>query len=109
MASQNRGGKVPPTMYVGMFAGTTKPKPFQRKSPNLSLLAPSKLPPLHDMRTLALQLHKGSYRPCPTGESRRMELATQHIYEGIIYISKKYITNSDNFLSFFKHKFNINK
>jgi hypothetical protein len=82
MASQNRGGKVPPTMYVGMFAGATKPKPFQRKRPNLSLLAPSKLPPLHDMRTLALQLHKGSYRPCPPGESRRMELATQHIYEG---------------------------
>ena len=34
------------------------------------------------MRSLALQLHKGSYRPCPPGESRRMELATQHIYEG---------------------------
>ena len=82
MSASNRGMKVPPTMYVGMFAGATKPKPFQRKRPNLSVLAPSKLPPLHDMRTLALQLHKGSYRPCPPGESRRMELATQHIYEG---------------------------
>jgi hypothetical protein len=74
--------KPPVVMYVGMFAGATKPKPFQRKRPNLSVLAPSKLPPLHDMRSLAMQLHKGSYKPCPPGESRRMELATQHIYEG---------------------------
>lgn len=82
MAATGRGFKIPPTMYVGMFAGATKPKPFQRKRPNLSTLAPSKLPHLHDMRSLALQLHKGSYKPCPPGESRRMELATQHIYEG---------------------------
>ena len=83
MADGNERTFKPPTiMYVGMFAGATKPKPFQRKRPNLSLLAPSKLPHLHDMRSLALQLHKGSYRPCPAGESRRMELATQHIYEG---------------------------
>ena len=76
------GVRLPPTTYIGMFAGATKPKPFQRKRPNLSTLAPSKLPPLHDMRSLAMQLHKGSYKPCPPGESRRMELATQHIYEG---------------------------
>ena len=82
VATAGKGFKMPTTMYVGMFAGATKPKPFQRKRPNLSKLAPSKLPHLHDMRSLALQLHKGSYRPCPPGESRRMELATQHIYEG---------------------------
>ena len=54
------GVRLPPTTYIGMFAGATKPKPFQRKRPNLSTLAPSKLPTLHDMRSLAMQLHKGS-------------------------------------------------
>lgn len=77
-----RGIKPPPTMYIGMFAGDTKPKPFQRKRPNLSNLPNGKLPSLHDMRTLALQLQKGSYRPCPPGSSRRIDLALQHIYEG---------------------------
>ena len=27
------------------------------------------------------QLHKGSYRPCPPGDSRRLALAIQHIFE----------------------------
>jgi hypothetical protein len=82
LAASTRGIKVPPSMYVGIFAGDTKPKPFQRKRPNLSDLPTSKLPPLGDMRSTALQLHKGSYRPCPPGESRRLELAIQHIFEG---------------------------
>lgn len=34
------------------------------------------------MRNDALQLQKGSYKPCPPGESRRVQLAIQHIYEG---------------------------
>ena len=76
------GVRPPPFMYVGMFAGESKPKPFQRKRPNLSLLPAGKLPPLHDMRSQALELHKGSYRPCASGVSRRLDLAVQHIYEG---------------------------
>lgn len=76
------GAKIPTTMYIGMFAGASKPKPFQRKRPNLSQLLAGKLPPLNDMRKDALQLNKGSYKPCPPGESRRIELALQHIYEG---------------------------
>lgn len=80
--SNQRGLRPPSTMYVGMFAGSTKPKPFQRKRPNLTRLPAGKLPPLHDMRNMALDLHKGSYCPCPPGESRRMELAFQHIMEG---------------------------
>ena len=82
LAAATKGIKVPSSLYVGMFAGATKPKPFQRKRPNLSLLPSSKLPPLHDMRNMALKLHKGSYRPCPPGESRRLALAVQHIFEG---------------------------
>jgi hypothetical protein len=74
--------RPPSVMYVGMFAGETKPKPFQRKRPNLSRLAAGKLPPLHEMRSQALVLHKGSYRPCAPGVSRRLELAVQHIHEG---------------------------
>lgn len=65
-----------------MFAGANKPKPFQRKRPNVSHLPAGKLPSLNDMRNSALDLHRGSYRPCPQGESRRMEIALQHIYEG---------------------------
>lgn len=69
-------------MYVGIFAGPNKPKPFQRKRPNLSNLAQAKLPSLKEMRTTALDLKNGSYQPCATGESRRIQLAYQHIYEG---------------------------
>lgn len=82
LAQQNRGMKVPFPMYIGMFAGATKPKPFQRKRPNLSTLAIGKLPPLHDMRGDALILHRGSYRPCPQGASRRVAIAMQHIHKG---------------------------
>jgi hypothetical protein len=74
--------RLPATSYVGMFAGATKPKPFQRKRPNISKLPTGKLPPLTEMRNSALHLQRGSYKPCPPGESRRMELAVQHIYEG---------------------------
>lgn len=81
-ASNNRGMKIPSPMYIGMFAGATKPKPFQRKRPNLSHLPNGKLPNLADMRNMAIELHRGSYRPCPPGESRRLEIAMQHIYEG---------------------------
>lgn len=81
-ASANQLTKIPSPSYVGMFAGANKPKPFQRKRPNLSHLPAGKLPSLNDMRNSALDLHRGSYRPCPQGESRRMEIALQHIYEG---------------------------
>ena len=77
LATATKGLKIPPSLYVGMFAGATKPKPFQRKRPNLSYLPSAKLPSLNDMRGMALKLHKGSYRPCPPGESRRLALAIQ--------------------------------
>ena len=80
--AQQNGMKIPFPMYIGMFAGTTKPKPFQRKRPNLSTLGIGKLPPLHDMRGDALVLHRGSYRPCPQGQSRRVAIAMQHIHKG---------------------------
>ena len=76
------GVRPPTVMYVGMFAGESKPKPFQRKRPNLSRLPIGKLPGLHDMREQALTLHRGSYKPCAPGVSRRLELAVQHIHEG---------------------------
>lgn len=43
-----RAPQAPPTsVYLGMFAGFTKPKPFQRKRPNLSFTVPEgKLPTL---------------------------------------------------------------
>lgn len=83
IAGNNKFGWRPPTgLYVGMFAGSTKPKPFQRKRPNISELPAGKLPSLSEMRNMALELNKGSYKPCAQGDSRRMEIALQHIYEG---------------------------
>jgi hypothetical protein len=81
-ATITRGAKIPPFNYVGMFAGATKPKPFQRKRPNISKLPTGKLPPLGQMRDMAKDRHEGSYQPCPVETSRRLELAIQHIFEG---------------------------
>jgi hypothetical protein len=81
-ATAHRDFRMPSAVYVGMFAGATKPKPFQRKRPNLSVLPAGKLPTLQVMRNMALELQRGSYRPCPPGESRRVDLAMRHIYEG---------------------------
>lgn len=82
ISNEHREFKVPAPLYMGMFAGASKPKPFQRKRPNQSLIPAGKLPTLSDMRNIAIQSQKGSYKPCTNGESRRMELALQHIYEG---------------------------
>ena len=81
-AATVHSAKVPPFNYVGMFAGSTKPKPFQRKRPNISKLPAGKLPPLAQMREAAKDRHEGSYQPCPINTSRRMELAIQHIFDG---------------------------
>lgn len=82
LAARSDRFPVPSPMYIGMFAGSTKPKPFQRKRPNLSNLPPGKLPPLHDMRRQAVDLHRGHFKPCPQGQSRRVKIAMQHIHEG---------------------------
>lgn len=82
MAQRNASLRIPTIGYVGMFAGATKPKPFQRKRPNISKIPTGKLPPLGEMRGSALDFHSGSYKPCPPGHSRRMDLAVQHIYDG---------------------------
>ena len=37
---------VPSYSYLGMFAGPTKPKPFERKRANLTQLKQSKMPAL---------------------------------------------------------------
>jgi hypothetical protein len=82
MASSRSNVKIPPFMYVGMFAGSTKPKPFQRKRPNISKIPSGKLPILSVMRSAAERRHSGSYSPCPPGSSRRIDLAVQHIFDG---------------------------
>lgn len=80
--ASDSGVSIPPFTYVGMFAGETKPKPFQRKRPNISKIPSGKLPPLSSMREIAVRRHLGSYAPCPTGTSRRVPLAFEHIFEG---------------------------
>jgi hypothetical protein len=80
--ASDSGTTIPPFVYVGMFAGETKPKPFQRKRPNISKIPAGKLPTLTSMREIAVQRHLGSYAPCPIGTSRRITLALEHIFEG---------------------------
>jgi len=46
-----------------MFAGPTKPKPFERKRANLTEIKQGKMPPLALMRQIALERHRGSERP----------------------------------------------
>lgn len=68
--SARRAGRTPkaaPTsVYLGMFAGFTKPKPFQRKRPNLSFTVPEgKLPTLQVGKSIS-----------------RCLFADEHIYPG---------------------------
>jgi hypothetical protein len=81
-ASKDGKWKIPTPMYVGIFAGANKPKPFQRKRPNISNLPLGKLPGLREMRSAAIELKHGSYKAVEAGSSRRWMLANQHIYEG---------------------------
>ena len=74
--------KIPSFNYVGMYAGATKPKPFQRKRANLSHQKQGKLPPLSTMRDIALARHQGSGAPVPTSLSKRVALAFEHVYKG---------------------------
>ena len=74
--------RMPPFEYVGMYAGPTKPKPFQRKRANLSTRPQGKLPSLTTMRTLAVSSHQGSGKPVPGNESLRITLALENIHRG---------------------------
>lgn len=67
--------------YLGVFAGPTKPKPFQRKRANLSKYEQGKLPPLGTMRDLALKRHTGS--GAPSKQSKRMRIALTEIHRGV--------------------------
>jgi hypothetical protein len=80
--ASDSGTPTPPFAYVGVFAGETKPKPFQRKRPNISRIPAGKLPVLSSMREIAVRHHFGSCAPCPIGTSRRITLALEHIFEG---------------------------
>ncbi|KAJ8608082.1 hypothetical protein CTAYLR_009630 [Chrysophaeum taylorii] len=68
--------------YVGVFAGPTKPKPFQRKRANLSKHEQGKLPPLGTMRDLAVARHTGSGAPTRANQSKRLRYAMQEIHKG---------------------------
>jgi hypothetical protein len=83
---------VPSFAYLGMFAGPTKPKPFERKRANLTVIKQGKMPPLSVMRSLALERHRGSERPSEM--SRRRKLALDHIHEGVIMFSVFHATGA---------------
>ena len=80
-------GKAPSFSYIGMFAGPTKPKPFERKRANLTVIKQGKMPPLVLMRQLALERHSGSERPMSSEVSRRKKLALDHIHDGVVAFS----------------------
>ena len=81
-AEQRQPPRTPPFEYVGMYAGPTKPKPFQRKRANLSTRETGKLPSLAVMRQLAVSSHQGSGKPTSSQLSRRMQLAKEHWHCG---------------------------
>ena len=81
-AEQRQPPRTPPFEYVGMYAGPTKPKPFQRKRANLSNRETGKLPSLAVMRQLAVSSHQGSGKPTSSQLSRRMQLAKEHWHCG---------------------------
>jgi len=76
------GAKFPLFQYVGMFAGPTKPKPFQRKRPNLTEKSQGKLPPLKAMRQWAVEHHRGALKPLMPGAKGRVDFALDHIHQG---------------------------
>jgi hypothetical protein len=63
----------PPTTYcyhtdIGLFAGGTKPKPFQRRRANLSSTVPDgHLPALGTMRAAAIAAHSSLAKPLRPG------------------------------------------
>lgn len=74
---------APSFTYLGMFAGPTKPKPFDRKRANLTPIKQSKLPPLSTMREIAMERHNGPEKPTTMIDfSRRILIALDHIHEG---------------------------
>jgi hypothetical protein len=73
---------VPSFSYLGMFAGPTKPKPFERKRANLTQLKQSKMPALTKMREIPVERHNGPEKPLPMEFSRRTLIALDHIHEG---------------------------
>ncbi|CAM9474709.1 unnamed protein product, partial [Phaeothamnion confervicola] len=83
LSSNGVSPTMPEFVYIGMFAGSSKPKPFQRKRANLSSTVPAnELPPLTLMRRWAIDAHAGSWRPLPQGTSMRAEAALELVYSG---------------------------
>ena len=83
LGSRGRGSyRLPSSSYIGMFAGVTKPKPFQRKRASLTTDPNEQLPPLDEMRSIALESYRGSGKPMRTEDSARRALAIEHIYDG---------------------------
>lgn len=70
--------------YMGICAGATKPKPFQRKRPNLSTIPQGRLPTLIVMRNASLAARFGLERPQFSGQSRRTALLQEAIYTGYL-------------------------
>jgi hypothetical protein len=79
--------QLPTFSYLGMFAGPTKPKPFERKRANLTAIQQGKMPPLVQMRQIALERHRGSERPMAAEVSRRKKLSLDHIHDGVVAFS----------------------
>jgi hypothetical protein len=82
LVSRVRGSRIPSSQYIGMFAGVTKPKPFQRKRAGLTTDENETLPALDEMRQIALDRYRGSGKPMHVDRSARRELAIEHMYDG---------------------------
>ena len=85
-AARENSGNVTPdpsVTYVGIFAGSEKPKPFQRKRASLIITGNDALPTPQAMRRMSMQ----AVRQRQAG--MRTALALQHIHEGQNYFKIK--------------------
>ena len=72
----------PGILYVGVYIGSKKPKPFERKRPSLTNVVDESVAKRVDMRNEMVRFHKGSVRVCTRNGSRRLELALECLLNG---------------------------
>lgn len=75
---------LPPEFdYIGLFAGATKPRPFQRRRANLSPVVPDgALPSLGIMRKRAMEASNGLLKALKPGLSQRPVHALDYVHTG---------------------------
>lgn len=80
--TDNSAAAQPAVVYVGVFAGISKPKPSRRKRAYISMMPEENVTELKKMREVAIRLHSASYNLSPANYSLRHQLAMQFVVNG---------------------------